>query len=307
VDQPGREVTAREHENEEREERERKDSGGLCLEVTSQPHETHSRPPTAPLLELLPAFSTRPRSTLKLVVRHTNSKLQLPPLVLSPTASKMGACATKMKEVGGGLDKEAIEIGVKSRKVEIASLTKTLAEQWTQTIAAGNVLDVSPAEVLPVKEAGTKMKLHLDATSTQKEIQTTALYAVTNTIYRDRVVKEIWNDLAAGMKARKMPAPLIEHGEKAANPAINAALDKHVAMMQDNILHDKPLATEEDAQAVQTYAAKHAQLNAAPVQKPPVDSKPVDQKEVVLQEKDAAGVPIDQNRGQFEQNQAIRA
>lgn len=223
----------------------------------------------------------------------------------------MGACASTLKETASGVDTEAIDIGVKARKVEIASLTQTRVDQWRATIAAGHVVDVSPSEVLPVKDPLTRsrLQLHLDAATTPHDLQTTALYAATNTVYRERLKQEIWADLAAGMKARKMPEPLIEHGAKAAHPAIDLALDKHVAQMAENIRHDKPLATEEDAQAVQTYAEKHQKLNQAPLQKPAAaDAKaPVDHNDVTLAEKDASGVPIDpQNRGQFEQNQAIR-
>ena len=92
----------------------------------------------------------------------------------------------------------------------------------------------------------SNIPLLLDHTSTPKDLMTTALYVSTNTIYRDQMKKEIWTELAAGMKAKNMPAPLIAHGEKGAGPAIDFALDKHVGMMASAIKEDKPLVSEED-------------------------------------------------------------
>lgn len=122
-------------------------------------------------------------------------------------------------------------------------------------------MSVSPAEILPQKDV-SNIKLLLDAQTTEKEINITALYAATNTIYRDKLKAEIWKDLSAGMKARNMPTAMIENGEKAAGPAIDLAMDKQVLAMVDSINQGLPLVSAEETKAVGDYQSKQTQAGA---------------------------------------------
>jgi hypothetical protein len=149
------------------------------------------------------------------------------------------------------------------------SRTQNLAARWQTSIASGQTVTVAQAELLPLKDV--KIKLLFDPQTSSKDLMTTALYVSTNTIYRDVMKKEIWTELAAGMKAKQMPAPLIEHGEKGVGPAIDMALDKQVGIMASAIQEEKPLVTDEDVKVVKEYQAKKAAEN------PPKDLKPDEQ------------------------------
>lgn len=197
-------------------------------------------------------------------------------------------------------------------------LLQALVAQWQTNISSSGSYAVSPAELLPHKDL-TGLKLTFDSASPQKEMTTVALYAATNTIYRDQIKKEIWADLAAGMQKQKLPEAVIKNGEAGAGPAIDMALDKHVEMMVTAIKDGKPLVADEDVQAVNAYQAK----KAATVQTSG-DQKLVDSADGGTKVIDPSGVTVDANadpslkdssalasapqaeRGQFETDQAIR-
>jgi hypothetical protein len=176
----------------------------------------------------------------------------------------MGVCASKLKttinDTVGTIDKEAVEMSVRGRKVDIAQRCKNLASEWQSRISRGENISISPAEVLPLKDT-SNIKLNLNSSTTPKELLTTALYVSTNTIYRDQLKHEVWLEVSKSMEKNKK-TPLGEkfhsHGESLCNPLVDVALDKHViTSMAAAIQQDLPLVSDEEIAQVNHYRAAH--------------------------------------------------
>jgi len=226
---------------------------------------------------------------------------------------------TQVKQAVAGVDQEEVKMAVKSRMVDIVMKTKTLAAQYQAMIATGSPVVISPAELLPVTEV-SKIKLRLDTTSSEKDCLTSALYVTTNTIARNQLKTEVWADLSASMKAKKVSNAVIEHGQAGTNPAIDFALDKEVAQFCTNIEQGQPMMSEQEIQEVNAWREKQASL-AAPVAADPAlestqslplkssdslasnENKKSDVPSAAATEKDAAALPP----GQFEKQEAIRS
>lgn len=182
---------------------------------------------------------------------------------------------------------------VRSKKVDIARAAESLAADYSARISSGQSVQVAPAEILPQRDT-THIKLLLDSTSTPADRLVTALFVSTNTLFRDGFKKEVWTELKAGMEAKKLPAPIIQHAEAGSNAAVDAALDRQIPQWATDAREGRPLISQEDAQKLATYQAAHPKLNAAAapdaagVAKPNDFDKPLDANQVnpQLQSKD---------------------
>jgi len=174
----------------------------------------------------------------------------------------MGVCMSKAKSFAETIDKKHIEMSVKARKVSISERAVTLANEYTRRISAGETVVLKPEEFLPKTDlAGIETTLGPDSTAIQK--LKSALYVASNQIYRNTLKDEVWNELKAGMEAKKLPAPIIQHSRIAADQAIEIALDKQLDAMSKAVDDSKPMVSDEEVKEVAEWNASRAKESAA--------------------------------------------
>jgi hypothetical protein len=225
----------------------------------------------------------------------------------------MGVCMSKAKSFAETIDKKHIEMSVKARKVSIAERALALAQDYTRRIAAGETVVVKPEEFLPKTELDG-IQQSLGEASTMPQRLKTALYVASNQIFRNTIKQEIWVEIKAGLEARKLPAPIVQHSQIGCDQAVEMALTKQVGLMDAAIGEGRPMVSEEETKEVADWKAakaKEAAAKEAAAKKDgvaPVDSKSAEKGGLVEKEKEyALDGEKGQSGGQYERNTEIAA